>query len=287
MDFNYRMQKSLRGSPGRGMIQRLQNLRAFAVLEVGEDQADNLLEAWNSLSEAERNLNALNFGGMLRFGHVLNRWITRPMVPFPKELSHDEEEGWRIFLFQAKGEEQALNLIDIQAMRMFEGWGAKLLFQRVIETTSPLVRSAAGRIDRMAGSIQDESKRKVWQLYAKRLEAVDCLLQSSDHMVSYQAHLDRVRALELKPEPNPPLGAASDWARTDMMELARKEIDIMVRLRQILLGTKEPILETTDSAEEENDMRLGPNVAEQIKHKIDVMNAHWRDYDRIFTAPNP
>jgi hypothetical protein len=53
------------------------------------------------------------------------------------------------------------------------------------------------------------------------------------------------------------------------------------------LGTKEPILETTDSAEEENDMRLGPNVAEQIKHKIDVMNAHWRDYDRIFTAPNP
>jgi hypothetical protein len=34
-------------------------------------------------------------------------------------------------------------------------------------------------------------------------------------------------------------------------------------------------------------MRLGPDVAAQIKHKIDIMNAHWRDYDRLFTAPNP
>jgi hypothetical protein len=34
-------------------------------------------------------------------------------------------------------------------------------------------------------------------------------------------------------------------------------------------------------------MRLGPNTAVAIRHKIAVMNAHWRDYDRLFTAPNP
>jgi hypothetical protein len=34
-------------------------------------------------------------------------------------------------------------------------------------------------------------------------------------------------------------------------------------------------------------MRLGPEVASQLKHKIDIMNAHWRDYDRLFTVPNP
>ncbi len=42
---------------------------------------------WSALNEVERNLSILNFGGMLRFGHVLNRWITRPMVPFPQELT--------------------------------------------------------------------------------------------------------------------------------------------------------------------------------------------------------
>jgi hypothetical protein len=38
---------------------------------------------------------------------------------------------------------------------------------------------------------------------------------------------------------------------------------------------------------EETIMRLGPNLTSQIKHKINVMSAHWRDYDRLFTVPNP
>jgi hypothetical protein len=71
-----------------------------------------------------------------------------------------------------------------------------------------------------------------------------------------------------------------------MMELARKEIDTMIRLRQIIQSTKEPILETADRADEESVMRLGPNVAAEIKDKIDTMNRYWLDYDRVFTAPN-
>ena len=34
-----------------------------------------------------------------------------------------------------------------------------------------------------------------------------CLLHSADHMVAYQAQLDRVKHLGVKPEPNPALGA--------------------------------------------------------------------------------
>ena len=54
---------------------------------LGEDQADNLMEVWSALDDAQRNLEILDFGGMLRFGDVLNRWITRPMVPYPEELT--------------------------------------------------------------------------------------------------------------------------------------------------------------------------------------------------------
>lgn len=287
IDFSYRMLKSTRGAQPRNMIERLTNVRAFAVSEVGEEQADNLMEAWNSLDQASGNLDALNFGAMLQFGHVLNRWIVRPMVPFPSEMSWDEKKHYRRFLFQAKDEDQANNLIDIQAMRMFEGWGAKMLFQRVIETTVPQMRSAQNRIERVRDVAKDENSRKHWDLVAKRIEAATCLLHSADHMVSYQAHLDRVKQLGIKPEANPPLGVQNDWARADMMELARKEIDNMVRLRQIITSTSEPILETAATSEYETIMRLGPDTADQIKRKIDVMNAHWRDYDRIFSPPNP
>jgi len=75
--------------------------------------------------------------------------------------------------------------------------------------------------------------------------------------------------------------------RTDLMETSRKEIDTMVNLSRLLKSTTEPILDLAPTPEEGTIMRLGPNITTQIKHKIDVMNAHWRDYDRLSTAPNP
>jgi hypothetical protein len=287
MDFNYRLLKATRGVPMRTLLERMTALRAFAVTEVGENQADNLIEAWSALNDAGKNLNILNFGGMLRFGHVLNRWITRPMVPFPNELTADEKKDYRQFLFQAKGEDQADNLIDIQAMRMYEGWGAKMLFQRTIELTQPQMRTALSRVERIRDAAKDEAARKQWDLTAKRLQAVIYLLQSADDMVAYQAQLDRVKNLGAKPEANPVLGVQSGWDRTDLMETARKEIDTMVNLQRLLESTKEPILDLALTPAAETIMRLGPNVAAQLKHKTDTMNAHWRDYDRLFTVPNP
>ncbi len=113
------------------------------------------------------------------------------------------------------------------------------------------------------------------------------LLQSADDMVEYQAQLDRVKAIGAKPDPNPVLGVQSSWDRTDLMQLARREIDTMVDLDRLLESTSEPILDLAPTPGEETIMRLGPGITAQIKHKIDVMNAHWRDYDRLFTAPNP
>jgi hypothetical protein len=121
----------------------------------------------------------------------------------------------------------------------------------------------------------------------KRLQAVIYLLQSADNMVDYQAQLDRVKSLGLKPEVNPVLGVQSGWDRTDLMETARKEIDTMVNLNRLLESTTEPILDMAPTPGEETIMRLGPNLTSQIKHKINVMSAHWRDYDRLFTVPNP
>ena len=287
VDFNYRLLKATRGAPMRTLLGRVTTLRAFAASEAGEDQADNLMEAWSALGEAERNLGILDFGGMLRFGHVLNRWITRPMVPFPEELTADETRDYRKYLFQAKGEEQAADLVDIQAMRAYEGWGAKLLFQRTMELTLPQVRTALSRFERIRDAATDEAARGRWDLEGKRLQALIYLLQSADDMVAYQAQLDRVKGLGAKPEVNPVLGVQSGWDRTDMMETARREIDTMVNLKRLLESTDQPILDLAPTPAEETIMRLGPGVASQLKHKIDVMNAHWRDYDRLFTSPNP
>ena len=287
MEFNARVYEATKASLHGNAVERLAALRAFAVTEVGEGQADNLLEAWLQLDDAERRLEALDFGDMLQFGHVLNRWLNRPMVPFPAELAAADKAYYRPFLFQAKGEEQADDLVDIQAMRMYEGFGARLLFQRVVETVVPGVDGALKRVQRIRDAATDDPTRARWDIFGRRLEAVICLLHSADHMVAYQAQLDRVKSLAVKPEPNPPLGAQNSWDRTDLLETARKEIDNTVRLLRLLQGTKEPLLDLAPVPEEETIMRLGPDLAAQLKRKIDLMNAHWTDYDRLFTAPNP
>jgi hypothetical protein len=287
VDFNYRLLKTTHGMKMRTLSERMAALRAFAVGEVGEAQADNLVEAWSALNEVQRDLQVLNFGDVLLMGDVLNRWITRPMVPFPEELTAAEKQDYRPFLFQAKGETEADDLVDIQAMRMYEGWGAKMLFQRTIELTLPRLRRAESLVQEIEGSAKGEAGRQQWALMAKRLRAVGYLLESADDMVSYQAQLDRVKSLGAKPEVDPVLGVQSSWDRTEMMETARKEIDTMVNLNRLLVSTKEPILDMAPTPGEETIMRLGPDVAAEILHKVNVMNAHWRDYDRIFTVPNP
>ncbi len=287
MEFNARLVDATQTSARGDVVERLAALRAFAAAEAGEAQADALLAAWLLLDDADRRLDALDFGDMLQFGHVLNRWINRPMVPFPAELSDEERDYYRPFLFQAKGDEQADNLIDIQAMRMFEGYGAHLLFQRVIETVVPDIEGAIGHVRRIRDAAADGDSRARWDLFGRRLEVVVCLLHSADHMVAYQAQLDRVRALAVKPEPNPVLGTQSGWDRSAMLDLARKEIDNTVRLRRLLESTPQPLLDLAPVAEEETIMRLGPALADQLKLKIDIMNAHWRDYDWVFTVPNP
>lgn len=106
-------------------------------------------------------------------------------------------------------------------------------------------------------------------------------------MVSYQAQLDRVSALGVKPEAHPVLGTQSDWARTDMIDLARREIDTTVALRDLLAKAHGPLLDLAPTPGEETIMRLGPDLPEVLDRKVRTMNAHWRDYDRLFTIPNP
>src|SRR5262249_8160536 len=148
-------------------------------------------------------------------------------------------------------------------------------FQRVIETVVPDLEGAIARVHQIRDTAGSDADRARWEIYGRRLEVALCLLHSADHMVAYQAQLDRVKSLAVKPEANPPLGAQSSWDRTDLQEIARREIDNTVRLRRLLETTKEPLLDLAPVASEETIMRLGPDLAAQLKRKVDTMNAHW------------
>ena len=283
-DLNFKVLEAFRKSGPRNEVDLWTALHDLASQTAGKDKADDLLSLWMATDEAERYLGTLNFGAVLTMGGILTRWVNRPLVPFPENLTKEEKSYYRPFLFQAKGEEQADDLIDIQAMRMYEGWGARLLVQNIIEKAT----GNLSRAETLAARLREGSTSPCdWVLLGQRLAALQCLVRGVDDIVDYQAQLDRVKALKGKPDPNPVLGAQSGWDRTDLMRLARNEIDNAMRLRQLLLTAKGPLLDLAPTPAEETIRRLGPDLPAQLKRKIDIMNAHWEDYKRLFTTPNP
>jgi len=286
LDFRLGMFELFERSKPKNQAEMMQVLRNYAIELAGENEADNLLEIWLAMDLISNNLKVLNFGPILSFGPILGRWINRPLVPFPEELSPKEIEYYRPFLFQAKGEEQANNLIDIQAMRMFEGYGAKMLVQRVYEMVMANLTKAEKLAQRLQENETNPSRKAEWGNLVNRLAVLHSLIQTIDNVIAYQALLDLAKSRDVKPEPNPVLGTAATWDRQEIQRIARNEIDNSARLKRLLESSKVPLIHTSIIPEYETSRVLGPELPAQLKQKIDIMNRHWLDYNRLYTAPN-
>ena len=286
LDFNLGLYEAFKRAKPGNKVEMMQALRGYAAELAGEQGADDLLEIWLALDLISNDLEVLDFGPVLSFGPILARWINRPLVPFPSELSSDETEYYRPFLFQAKGEEQANNLIDIQAMRMFEGYGARMLAQRVYE----MVMANLSKALRLAAGLQekatDPARSAEWKNMINRLTVLRSLVQTIDNVIAYQALLDLARSRGAEPEANPVLGTAASWDRQEIQRLARNEIDNAVSLKRLIESSPVPLIHTAPIAEYETIRMLGPDLPAQLKNKIDIMNRHWLDYNRIYTVPN-
>mgnify|MGYP006280726535 CR=1 FL=1 len=283
-DLSFRIWESYRSARPSSELERLEVLRSVAREDVGDEAADDLLAVWLRIEEATALLGTLNFGPVFRMGGLLARWFTRPLVPFPMELTEAEMAHYRPFLFQAKTEAEAANLIDTQAMRMFEGWGARLLTEAAIERARAKVataRAAAEKLDR--------------PVLVARLEVMDSFARTVRNVVAYQAQLDRVQPPAESNDADdergvfaavPVLGHQGDWRRQDLLTIARDEMSNALELIELEREFPGQLVDTADLPEQAIPLQLGPDLVGQLQRKVEVMGDHWTDYDRLLTAPN-
>ncbi|MCL4849881.1 MAG: hypothetical protein KJZ78_00680 [Bryobacteraceae bacterium] len=260
-------------------------LREVAAVRAGTANADRLLAAWENIREAEKLGQLLNSGGTIFYlGSVQQRWLTRPFVPFPAELKPEEKVYYRKFQFQARSEEHANDLADLQANALFSGWGASRLTGRILSRMEDHIRQARKSVE----SLQDlsDGRKAVPEVLYKRLDAFLCLIRNARNAVNYQAQLDRAVRLQIKPERSPVSGTQSGWDRQLMLETARAEIDNTAVLIEVLQSSPEVILHLAANPSEEDIRVLGPDLVAQLRKKLAIMNAHWEDYERLFTTPN-
>ena len=261
-------------------------LRPIAVDIGGEEQAENILSLWMTIDAIEVGLGMLDFGHLFIMTSLLTRWLTRPLIPFPEELPREQKEYYLRYILQAKGDEQADNLVDVQAMDMFKGWSARLLVGNVLERVEGKIIIAQALASDLAEQLPDDPQ---WRVLNKKFEVLTCLVNNVNNVVRYQAQLDRIKAItEQQPvDQNPVLGAQGGWDYEDMTNTVRSEIDNVLHLKSLIEESDEPLIDFAPLAEHENVLRFGPELAQQLKLKADIMNQHWQDYKRLFVTPNP
>tara|TARA_Y100000385_G_scaffold34688_1_gene32574 strand:+ start:434 stop:2245 length:1812 start_codon:yes stop_codon:yes gene_type:complete len=254
----------------------------------GEAQADRILSLWMRIDQIEKYLGTLDFGPLFIMTCVLTRWTTRPLLPFPEELPKEDKEYYLNYILQSKGDEQADNPLDVQAMDMFKGWGAKLLVQSSLSKVEAEIKAARDILSELVESAEGELKQQ-WRLWDQKMDAMRCLVRNVDQVVSHQAHIDRIKArvAEVPVDQNPVLGLQGGWDYEDCLNTARAEIDNSLYLKRLIETADGPLIDIAPDARNENVLRFGPDFTQQLKLKTDIMNAHWQDYTRLFETPNP
>jgi hypothetical protein len=151
MDITLAVLRRFLASPARTINERAALLRVVAAEEAGEAVADDLVAVWHLIHDAMSALRFLPFGPtLIMLAAFAQRWLTRPLVAFPLELSADETAYWRPFLFQANTEAEAADLLDIQANRVIVGLTHARGCQHACEASRSHLASAAGLLDRLS-----------------------------------------------------------------------------------------------------------------------------------------
>ena len=71
-----------------------------------------------------------------------------------------------------------------------------------------------------------------------------------------------------------------------LTEIVRQEIDNSLELIDILQKAEQPLIAQVASKEFENVMLLGPDLVDQLKKKINIMEDHRRDFERLYKSYN-
>lgn len=279
-DLYFEIYDAFRAAPTHGEVSRLELLRKIAILTAGEQGAGALVDAWVALDRVQRDVAVLDYGGTLLYiGGVHQRWLTRPFVPFPEELTEAEISYYRPFLFQARSEGRAQDLSDLQGTRQYQGLGGMAV------STTLLARMMAD-VERARKAVQSLAKSPELGLLDRRLRAFEALLENARNGLEFQYLLDvtrkgqRQRPIEFQRD----LTDIAEWRR--IKEVARREVDNTLLLIELLTAPPAggPILDIAHPPARENIRQLGPDLVEQLRRKVKIMMAHWEDYERLFDA---
>ena len=267
--------------PFQNIVERMEAIRQVAVSEVGEENADQLMEVWEKIYKAVHEVVAIAPDPIMLVGTINQRWITRPLVPFPMELTEEEKDYYRKYQFQANSEEEAADLMNLQGFEMINGYSGSLLATWALSNAVRNIQSAVTDLNQIKGKLEDKNTINKIELLRLRLKTLICFYRNAKHTIQYQDILDRTDYENLPEEQNYyPMDG--DQLLREIQIVTRNEIDNINELIALLKSTKIPLVKTAPSIEDEDVFNIGPNIIEQLKKKVSIMLKHQLEVNRLY-----
>ena len=273
--------RRFRAHPTHGLAGRIALIREVAAAYAGEAEADNLVDAFHEVGQAVASFRRMGGDPLLCVGVVNQRWLTRPFVPFPLELTPAERGYYRPFQFQANSEAEAADLMNTQGVEFVHGYSGAWLASANLDYVAATARSAADRMEGIAGRIADAAKKDRLATTASRLRAYACLCRTARNAINYQAILDRTDTTRtVRQVPIYPLDG--DQRLRELQSITREEIDNVDELIGLLQSARHPLLAVAPTPAEEDIFLLNPDLVAQLRRKVRIMLDHQLDANRIY-----
>ncbi len=272
----FELVKQFRANPATTMIGRMQNIQRTAEHFAGTEGAPHLMQAWDKISRAAEMIRWLSGDPVMLVATVNQRWITRPLVPFPMELTPDEKDYYRKYQFQANSEEEAADLMNLQGFEVINGFSGSMLASTQFTMAIGLLQSAIDDLAKIARSPDDQ-----WALLQDRLRVLICFYRNSINTIQYQDILDRSDYTHPPVEGNIyPMDG--DQKLREIQIVTRRDIDNTNELIRLLESRKVPMIFMAPTKQEEDIFTLGPDLIDQLKKKVAITLKHQLEVHRLY-----
>jgi len=257
---------------------------------VGEENADKLVSVWMNLDKLHTFYTPYETGGHLfRLGTTHQRWLTRPFVVYPERLKDEERQYWREYIFQAGSEDDANCMTMLQGHKWLGGYGAFYIFEKTTANARAYIRSSIATAKKLEDKAVDAESARYLKGLTMKLQLLDVITTNALHAVEFQTIIEDVPEGFGKEDHTEFLRFQGDPRSLRLDQIIRDEVDLSYKLIALLDKAEKEgisILVTMKSDKLENIMHFGPNVRENLRKRITIMNNHRGDVEEYVRTRN-
>ncbi len=224
---------------------------------------------------------------LIQYGCMHQRWINRPFVLFPEELTEEESSYFRRFQFQAQGIEHGYDFMDLQGIEGVRGFAAVFMIGEMARKALGKLDCAIRKLDEIRSETQEDQRemKARLDLLIRRLQAYQCFIRNIQNACAFQELADRTNK-EAHPEESLRWPTRSDHRAEEFQVITRDEIDNAYELARLCEGHMEELFVCAESDALEDIFTFSKNLPSQLIKKAEIMLNHMTDGGRVYETNN-